>query len=165
MNCNEYSFWVIGNRVFNTVYVVILIHITIAAVWKHVLRSLVCKCLFPYNPAWSGTHIRFLTHETRVTLADDSADLENYSCLVTLKTTQYQWFTRLGLRPLILCRLMGILTLQGRKKKNVRPWKCVMLGVNIVLTFNTFLCKKYRDDCLPSQEKSNNIHVAFFFNF
>ena len=34
-----------------------------------------------------------------VTRADDSADLENYSCLVTLKTMQYKRFTRLGLKP------------------------------------------------------------------
>ena len=73
--------------------------ITIAAVWKHSFRSLVCKCLFPYNPVWSGTHIHYLTCETHVTRADDSADLENYSCLVTLKTTQYERFTRLGLKP------------------------------------------------------------------
>lgn len=79
--------------------VVTLRLITIAAVWKHGFRSLVCKCLFPYNPAWSGTHIRYLTCETHVTLADDLADLENYSCLVTLKTTWYKWFTRLGHKP------------------------------------------------------------------
>lgn len=72
------------------VYIVTLIHITIAAVWKHGFRSLVCKCLFPFDPECSGAHIRYLTCETHVTLADDLADLENYSCLVTLKTGPYE---------------------------------------------------------------------------
>jgi hypothetical protein len=74
-----------------------LIWVTTAAVWKHGLRSLVCKCLFPYDPGWNWTHIRYLTCETHVTLTDDLADLENFSCLVTLKTIQYKWFTRLGI--------------------------------------------------------------------
>lgn len=63
--------------------IVTLIFITTAAVWKHGFRSLVCKCLFPHNPRWSGTYIHYLTCETHVTLADDLAALEHYSCLVT----------------------------------------------------------------------------------
>lgn len=76
--------------------IVTLIWVTIAAVRKHGFRSLVCKCLFPYDPGWNWTHIRYSTCETHVTLTDDLADLENYSCLVTLQITQYKWFTRLG---------------------------------------------------------------------
>lgn len=39
--------------------IVILIWATTAAVWKHGLRSLVCKCLFPYDLEWNWTHIRY----------------------------------------------------------------------------------------------------------
>lgn len=95
--------------------IVTLIFITIAAVWKHGFRSLVCKCLFPYNPRWSGTHIRYLTCETHVTLADDLAALEHYSCLVTLKPRNISDLLGLGLN--ILCWPMRILILQGGKKK------------------------------------------------
>lgn len=73
--------------------------ITIAAVWRQGFRSLVCKCFFSYNPGWSGTHIHYLTYETHVTPG------RWFSCPWTLqlfshfKTTQYKWFTRLGLIP------------------------------------------------------------------
>lgn len=80
----------IGNIVLKEFTIVTLICITIAAVWKHGSRSLVCKCLFPYNLGWSEIHIRYLTCETHVTLADDLADLENYSCLVTLRNNAIQ---------------------------------------------------------------------------
>lgn len=82
--------------------IVTLIFITIAAVWKHGFRSLVCKCLFPYNPGWSGTHIHYLTCETHVTLADDSAALEHYSCLVTLKQLNISDLLGFGLNHFML---------------------------------------------------------------
>lgn len=127
--------------------IVTLIFITIAAVWKHGFRSLVCKCLFPYNPRWSGTHIRYLTCETHVTLADDLAALAHYSCLVTLKPRNISDLLGLGLN--ILCWPMRILILQGgKKKKKVRQWKCVILCVNVVINFNTSLYKKWKEDWL-----------------
>lgn len=40
-----------------------------------------------------------------------------------------------------------------------------MLGVNMVINFSTFLYKKCRDDCLPSQEKKaiTSLRLSFIF--
>jgi len=43
---------------------------------------------------------------------------------------------------------VGVLALQGRKKKKcVGQWRCVVLGVGVVIDFGTVLYKKCRDDC------------------
>ena len=58
---------------------------------------------------------------------------------------------------------MGILTLQGGDKKSVRQWKCVILGVNVVIHFNTSLYKKCKEDCLVLQAKKPVISMWLYF--
>lgn len=117
MCCNEFFFsssWKRSPKL-QCFTIVILIFITIAAVWKHGFRSLVCECLFLYTPRWSGTHIRYLTCETHVTLADDLAALEHYSCLVTLKQRNVSDLLGLGLKHFMLTDENS--DPSGRKKK------------------------------------------------
>lgn len=140
--------------------IVTLIFITTAAVWKHGFRSLACKCLFPHNPRWSGTHIRYLTCETHVTLADDLAALEHYSCLVTWRQCTISDLLGFGLNHFLLTDENS--DPSGRRKKKVRQWTCVILCVNVVITFNTFLYKKWKEDWLlgVSGGGKNHIHMA-----
>ena len=80
------------------------------------------------------------------------------------KTMQCKWFTRFGLKPLYgdwweFCP-------SGRKTKSTQQWKRAILGVNVVINFNTFPCKKCKEDWLLGVTgKHDNIHVALIVLF
>lgn len=94
-----------------------------------------------------------------MTLADDSAALEHYSCLVTLKQLSISDLLGLGLNYFMLTDKNS--DLSGRKTESIRQWKCAVLGVNVVINCNTFLYKNHKEDrLLGVTGKNNNVHVA-----
>lgn len=89
---NEYSVCVIGNQVLNSSGSPRWLlagppqQLFGNIVWDHLLANV----FFPNELGWNWTHRCDSMCETHVTLTDDLADLENYSCLVPFenKVTQ-----------------------------------------------------------------------------